>query len=161
MAWHCLAEPAFQLLLSWSCLAASKLHDWDCCPQKRHWQVRPFCSLLFLLWLCTADALLKVWHGTQQDGMAEALETVGSYPDLLEGPPAWHKPGDARYRPCVVQPLCDTARVWYSPCVVQPLCGLTLVWYSPCVQLQILITPCSCQSLSCEVSLLVATASNA
>ena len=32
-----------------------------------------------------------------QAGMAAAQETFGSYPDLEEGPPAWHKPGDARY----------------------------------------------------------------
>ena len=41
--------------------------------------------------------LLMGWHGIPQDGMAEAKETVGSYPDLPEGPPAWHKTGDARY----------------------------------------------------------------
>ena len=29
--------------------------------------------------------------------MLEAGEGLGSYPDLTEGPPAWHKPGDARY----------------------------------------------------------------
>ena len=31
-----------------------------------------------------------------QAGMAAAKETFGSYADLEEGPPAWHKPGDAR-----------------------------------------------------------------
>jgi len=28
--------------------------------------------------------------------MAAAREELGSYADLEEGPPAWHKPGDAR-----------------------------------------------------------------
>ena len=32
-----------------------------------------------------------------QAGMAAAQEEFGTYPDLAEGPPAWHKPGDARY----------------------------------------------------------------
>ena len=31
-----------------------------------------------------------------QDGMAAAQEELGTYADLEQGPPAWHKPGDAR-----------------------------------------------------------------
>lgn len=31
--------------------------------------------------------------------MAAAQEEFAVYPDLQEGPPAWHKPGDARYSP--------------------------------------------------------------
>lgn len=31
-----------------------------------------------------------------KDGMTAAREQFAVYPDLLEGPPAWHKPGDAR-----------------------------------------------------------------
>jgi len=29
--------------------------------------------------------------------MAAAKEEFATYADLEEGPPAWHKPGDARY----------------------------------------------------------------
>ena len=35
--------------------------------------------------------------------MHEAGEELSRYPDLPEGPPAWHKPGDARYANVTLQ----------------------------------------------------------
>ena len=46
------------------------------------------------------DVFRSIHHavlGIMQTGMAAARETFGSYADLEEGSPAWHKPGDARY----------------------------------------------------------------
>ena len=89
--------------------------------------------------------------------MLEAGENVGSYPDLTEGPPAWHKPGDARYG---FQPYACAWRVlgnqhtWSSE--LQGIC--TCLAAPETLSMVLYCTPCACSVL--RVMLVFQTGSN-
>ena len=52
-----------------------------------------------------------------QASMAAAREEFAVYPDLQEGPPAWHKPGDARYSPKALNYMHSSVKVVHMSCI--------------------------------------------
>ena len=91
--------------------------------------------------------------------MALAREQFASYPDLEEGPPAWHKPGDARCcAPAPPPPLTSPIPV-YDCCLFQIVCfqQASGTDYEECFHL--LHTCCYGLATVCQLTLLAVIAS--